>query len=202
MNRSQAIAFARTDFRYRYNTGDDLCSLQEWLARMVSPSTWGGADPSGDDPYVFLIPLESEFMRPAVTIELVDEDLTEAGAASRGVYAVSLSVSVVSYGRDRGHTIDLAQRVWDAVNDRGAAYRPQMWAWSLAGSDENGRQRAAPRLARRMRVLQTSLSMGLLQTDDEGKWSRPLSMRLDVPRVRSQRMAPFVQQISEAVYVG
>jgi hypothetical protein len=53
-----------------------------------------------------------------------------------------------------------------------------------------------------MRVLQTSLSMGLLQTDDEGKWSRPLSMRLDVPRVRSQRMAPFVQQISEAVYVG
>jgi hypothetical protein len=201
---SQAIAFAFTDFRYRYNVADDLYSLQEWLARAVSPSTNGGSDPADDDPFVFVIPLEAEFERPAVTVELVDEDLAAAGAASRSSYQASLSVSVISYGRDRTHTLALAQRVWDAVNDHGggsAAYRPPMWAWTLAGVDANGVQRPAPRLARRMRVLQTSLAMGLLQTDDEGKWSRPLSMRVDVPRIRSQGLAPVVWQINEAVTV-
>ena len=202
---SQAIAFASTGFRYRYNTDDDLSSLQEWVARSVSPSTNGGGDPAGDDPYVFVIPLEAEFQRPAVTVELVDEALSGPGAASRGSYYATLSISVISYGRDRSHTLSLAQRVWDAFNDRGAgggAYRPQMWGWSLAAVDANGAQQAAPRLARRMRVLQTSLAMGLLQTDDEGKWSRPLSMRVDVPRLRSQASAPVIWQINEAVHVA
>jgi hypothetical protein len=202
--RSQAIAYANTDFVYRYNPLDELYSMQEWLARSVSPSTNGGGDPQNDDPYVFVVPLEGTFVRPAVTVELVDEGLAGPRAASPHIYMVTLSLSVVSYGVDRDHTFKLAQRVWDAVNDRGAgraSYRPQMWAWSLAGSDANGDQRAAPRLARRMRVLQTSLAMGLLQTDDEGKWSRPLSMRVDVPRVRSQLSAPVVQWIGEAVSV-
>ena len=201
---SQAIVFAATDFRYAYNTADDISSLQEWLARSVSPSTIGGGDPSGDDPYVFAIPQEAEFVRPAVTVELVDEGLSGPAAASRGSYSTMLSISVISYGRDRSHTLWLAQRVWDVVNGGAgvAAYRPQMWAWSLAGVGSNGVQRAAPRLARRMRVLQTSLSMGLLQTDDEGKWSRPLSMRVDVPRLRSQTPAPIIWQFNEAVHVA
>jgi hypothetical protein len=199
---AQAIAVAATDFVYRYNADDDLNSLQEWLARSVSPSTNGGQDPQGDDPYVYVVPLEAEFQRPAVTVELADEGMKAAGAASPHVYTVTLSVNVTSYGVDRTHTLWLAQRVWDAVNDRGAggaAYRPQMWAWALAGTDQNGDSLPAPRLARRMRVLQTSLAMGLLQTDDEGMWSRPLSMRIDVPRIRTQLTAPVVHSITEAV---
>jgi hypothetical protein len=192
----QAIALSSGEWGWTYNQLDELKSLRRYFQRIVSPGATGGNEPGPGEPWWYLVPdvdeedpTEGEFMRPAVTIELIDTgpSLDGGGSATRPQYDVEHSVVLKVYGETRLGTIELAERVFAALNAGGrdgASYRPQMWAFPLGAM-----------LARRMRVLRPSLSMGMQGTDDEGKWSRPITLRVRAPRLRPVHARPVIERI-------
>jgi len=202
MNPTQLWGTSVSGARWGYSFGpqpngqhDDLMSLRRWLSRIVSPGTAApigavGASPGPGEPNFYIEPDEGAFLLPAVTIQLVEESAstyspTDEKARPRA-YNVQLSIAIKCYGNPaveptvpdggRGDTIRIANLVYKALNEGGpdlAAYRPDMWAFGLHA-----------RVARRLRVVRTSLSMPLEDTDDQKRWVRPISAKVIAPRTR------------------
>jgi hypothetical protein len=173
---------------YRCSDADDLRSIRRFLKRELAPET--------ETPYIYIVPdlenltYEGRFQRPAVTIRLVMSGPSGVGQAARGTYQVTHSVVVTAYGESRESTMTLAQQVWRLFHEggrsfRGAAFRIPMWEYP-----------SGMRLDRWMRVQRPTLSMGIDATDDEGKWSRPIQMRIDSPREREVEQTPLIGSVS------
>jgi hypothetical protein len=176
---------------YEFNPTDDLMSLRRWLSRIVSPATAGpigqvNGNPGPGEPNFYIEPDEGEFVRPAVTIQLIEEGASTYSPSDEKVrpraWNSQLSITFKAYGDPeaaiggRADTIRIANLVWRALNEGGpdfAAYRPPLWAFALHA-----------RVARRLRVLRTSLSMPLEDTDDQRRWVRPINARIIAPRTR------------------
>ena len=173
---------------YRREDADDLRNIRRFLKRELAPES--------DTPYIYLVPslesttVEGTFKRPAVTVQLVMTGPSGSAQAARSTYTVMHSLVVTAYGESRVATMELSQRVYRLFNEggrgfRGAAYRIPMWEYP-----------SGMRLDRWMRVLRPSLSMGLDATDDEGKWSRPIQMRIESPREREVEQVPLMGAVS------
>lgn len=174
-----AITDARIEFRYQDTW--DLKSVRRWVYRNL---------PALDDgPYVYIQPLEGEFKRPSVTIQLVRSTPSGPGQSASRSYGLDHTLALQVYGRTRDETIMLGQAVWRLFEEGGvdkAPYRIPMWEF-----------RGGLRLARWMRVNRGSLSMGLDATDDEGLWQRPITVTVSAPRLRStDRGIPLVGSVS------
>jgi hypothetical protein len=187
-----SVAISGSRWGFSYGPVDDLQSLALYLQRIVSPSITAPINvqtgvPANGDPLFHTKPLEEDFTRPAVTVQLVDDTAStyspSDASARRRSYNAQHSFVITSYGDPdaaiggRADTIRIADLVWRALNEGATnemgAYRPQLWSFAMSAM-----------LARRMRVVRTSLSMGLVDTDDQNKWLRPLSCRVICPRVR------------------
>lgn len=176
---------------YAYNDVDDMKSLRRVLARAISPTAAGGAEPDVDagEAWLYLVPdyaVDREapkFQRPAVTIQLLDTQSAPSGPKMGFNYSVEHLMTITAYGRTRPETIALARKVWVALEDS-LRSRADLWA-----TDFNAR------LARKLRVLSDSLSMGFADTDDQGKWERPLELRVRAPRMREVLNAPILQSV-------
>lgn len=174
----QASALSSSFFAHTYDDEDDLKSVRRFLKRILAPDS--------DTPYIYIEPLEAEFMRPAVTIELVTTRPVNAGGARNASWDVEHTLTVRVYDEGREATTRLGERVWLAFTQGGAdgaAFRIPMWAFAAGGA----------RLSRFMRVSRDSLSMGNQQTDDESKWVRPIDLRVRSPRVRPISARPTIQ---------
>lgn len=179
---------------YAYSDEHDLLSIRRWLARGISPTLLATGTPGPGEAYIFPEPLEATFMRPALTIRLSNTGgtLMEGGAASPTFY-VEHAVTITAYDEGRGPTVLLAQEVWRLLH--GWAHDGASWSIPLWNID------AGARLARRLKVLRTSLAMGLDETDDEGKWSRPITLRVRSPRTRPVATAPLIETVATTTTV-
>jgi hypothetical protein len=169
-------ALAATEARVGFTLSDvdNMLSLRRWVKRSLAPT--------GDEPYVYIEPLEAQFIRPAITMRLIRTGLFGTrGQAARSTYDVELAVVATAYGRNRADTMTLAERFWRLFQDGGAggaAFRIPMWNFAMN-----------VKLDRMMRVPRGSLSMGLDATDDSGQWSRPIELQVQAPRLRAPRRA-------------
>jgi hypothetical protein len=200
---AQAVTTSGARFGYQHNPTDDLFSLRRYLSRIISPSASGSVPAEGPlpngEPWFYVEPDEGKFMRPAVTIQLVDDSASTYSPSDDSVvrrsHYVEHAITIKAYGSPdvaiggRADTIRLGDLVWKALDHGGSdlrAYRPNMWSFDMNAL-----------LARRMRVLRTSLSMALADTDDEGRWVRSLNFRVVAPRVRPlPPPAPIIQRIT------
>lgn len=169
--RGVAYALASAGISYTYNDQDDLKNVRRFLKRNLAPTS--------EEPYIYIEPLEAQFIRPAVTIRLLrTAPAGQSAQAARPTYDVEHALVVTAYGRDRAGTVSLAEAVSRLFHEGGAdraAYRIPMWDYASNG-----------RLSRLMRVSRGSLSVGLEASDDSGLWSRPIELRVQAPRVRQQ----------------
>ena len=187
-----AGAVSGATWNYRYDDTDDLLSLARFLKRSLAPTGGPNTPPADGEPFIYTQPDEGDFRRPALTIRLVASDPAALAAASWSPsYNVEHAVVITAYGRDRDETMRLAQklrRVFDEGGYDGVPYSVPMWAIE-----------AGVHVARRMRVLRSSLAMGLEQSDDANLWSRPLELRLRSPRLRLEKPAPIIQRVVTSV---
>jgi hypothetical protein len=176
---------------YAFNPTDDLMSLRRYYSRIISPATASpigtvGPNPGAGEPNWYIEPDEGQFLLPAITIQLVEEGASSYSPSDQKVrpraWEAQLSITFKAYGDPdaaiggRQDTIRIANLLWVALNQGGpdgGAYRPAMWAFGLHA-----------RVARRLRVLRTSLSMPLEDTDDQRRWVRPINCRIIAPRIR------------------
>jgi hypothetical protein len=174
---ASAVAISDAYVAAGYNDLDDLKSIRRWLYRAIP------------EVYIYIEPIEGMFERPALTVRPADQGLAEGGqGAFAHTYNVEHSIIITAYGLDRAATIELGQRVWRLLHEGagdGAAYRLPMWSFALNAA-----------LARKLRVVAPSLAMSLEETDDEGKWSRPIELRVQSPRSRPTRRAPLVERVT------
>jgi hypothetical protein len=179
--RLSATSVSNAKFDYRVNDLDDLKSIRRYLKRQLAPTT--------DEPYIYVEPIEGEFIRPAVTVRLIRTGAPATSGVRRPSYDVEHALVVTSYGRDRAETIALSERTWRLFNEgddsQGASYRIPLWDFT------NGW-----RLTRWMRVQRASLAFGLDTTDEAGLWSRPIEMRVVAPRARESRRVPTLASVS------
>jgi hypothetical protein len=177
----EAYSLSHAEAEMTYNDLDDLKSMRRFLKRALAPDT--------DEPYIYIEPIEAEFMRPAVTVKLVRTSPVGTVQARRPSYDVEHALVVTSYGRDRAETVSLGERVWRLFNEgdsrQGAAYRVPMWDFA-----------SGMRLSRWMRVPRENLSVGLDTADEGGHWSRPIEMRVKSPRVRPIRRVPTMASVT------
>lgn len=194
-----AITISAGRWGYQYSVTDDLFSLRRYLSRIITPTT---IDPSANvpagAPNWYVEPDEGEFLLPAVTIQLIDDAASSYSPSdanvSRRSYRDEHSIAIRAYGNPnaaiggRADTIRIGDLVWRALNEGGpdyAAYRPAMWSFAMGAL-----------LARRMTLMRASLSMGLADTDDEGRWYRTVTCRVISPRVRPLGPTkPVLQQL-------
>jgi hypothetical protein len=178
---------------YVYNDPDDLKSMRRWLQRKLSPGATKTTNPDStkDEPFLFTEPIEGTFKRPAITIRLIDDlGIVTQGHASSN-YLKQHLVMFTAYGEDRRQTVAIAEAMWDCFfsggDPSGARFRIPVWAFDLNA-----------RLARFMRVLPESLSMGLDETNEQGEWERGVEARILAPRIRPVPGAPALQGLGLA----
>ena len=188
------------DLDFTYNDDDDLESIRRWLFRALCPNGYadGCGLPLDGEPYIFIWPRlqEGEFKRPAITLRLLTTfpaAISQPGPEGAS-YDENLSLVATCYGRDGTETIAIAEkmrRAFRAGTPGERAYRLPMW-WIAGGV----------KLARKLRVLPPSLSMGLDNTDDESMWSRPLEFTVTTPRLRPVTPVPDMRSYRSSTTVG
>ena len=204
----QAVSVSGARWGYEYNVVDDLMSMRRWLSRIISPATIApigttGGNPATGQPNLYIEPDEGEFLLPAVTIQLVEEGASTYSPGDRNVhkrgYWSQLQLVIKVYGDPatsiggRADTLRLGTLVWRALNEGGedgAAYRPQLYAFALHA-----------KVARRMRLVRTSMSMALEDTDDQRRWFRAIHVRCMSPRKRplSSPVIPVLTNINQRI---
>jgi hypothetical protein len=174
---------------YRYDDPDDLLSLAHWLHLSLSPNASAGQNPTGDEPYIYPQPLEGTFQRPSVTMTVVASlpALNVPLAAMGPSYAREHQLVLTAFGQDRAQTLRIASNLHRCFEEGGFDGVPWSVPLWIGG--------AGTKLARRMRVVRASLSMGMDQTDDQGKWARPLEVRVQSPRLRLERPVPIIERV-------
>lgn len=187
-----ATALAEAKIAYAYNDLDDLKSLRRWVARWLSPNTSATVDPTGDEPWVFLEPISGTFKRPAVTIRLLPTTGVVTQRAPGSNYAVLHRFVLTAYHEDHDTTVALGERLWRGFQEGGdpsmARFRVPMWAFGLNA-----------RLGRYMRVDPATLSFDLAETNEQGQWSRPLSVSIQSPRMRGAAGVPRIQSVDLSI---
>jgi hypothetical protein len=180
---------------YFYNDLDDLKSMRRALARALCPEaaaagmTTAALEASGE-PFFFIVPdyfadrEAPKFRRPAITIRLLETLPAESGGQMGPTYNVEQYMQLVAYGNDKPHSWALRQQLRDALESR---YRMRI---PLFAPD------LRLRLARSLRVVPSSLAMGFEDTDDQGKWQAPLTLRATSPRMRTTTPdAPILRSV-------
>jgi hypothetical protein len=163
-----------------YTDLNDLKSVRRFFKRHLAPTT--------DSPFIYIEPLEGEFMRPSVTIRLVNTGPSGTGQAARPTYDVQHQLVISAYGRDRAETMALADKTWRLLMEggsNGAAFRIPLWEFASGG-----------RLARWLRVDRNSLGFSLEATDDQGLWSRAIEARVASPRSKLVRVTPLMASVT------
>lgn len=190
INQLDAVALATAHLRYEYNDRDDLLSMRRWIARNLSPTASAASDPGVGEPWVYVEPLEARFMRPAITVRLVRTALVADGrrnAASRPTYDVEHSLVLMAHATTRDEAISLGEKLWRLFHEGGSSrtpYRIPMWEFGAGGG----------RLDRQIRVIRESVSIGLDSTDEPDKWTRPVEVRVQSPRLRPRWPLPRINR--------
>lgn len=183
---------ARGGILYTYNDIDDIKSLRRWVQRGLSPETTATRDPDPGNPWVFIEPISGVFKRPAVTIRLLPTSGNVTERDNSANYAVTHSFVLTAYHEDHDTTIELGQRLWRLFWDGGdpsqARHRVPMWAFDLNA-----------RLARMMRVIPESMTQDLAETNEQGQWSRALSVSIRVGRFRMPPQVATIQSVTPHV---
>lgn len=189
-----ATALAEAGIAYTYNDPDDLKSLRRWVQRWLSPETTATQNPAPGNPFVYIEPISGTFERPAVTIRLLPTTGLVTQRENSSNYAVTHQFVLTCYGdgyEQAGHdaTIALGERLWRGFWEGGdpslARHRIPMWAFDLNA-----------RLSRYMRVLPQTMSQDLAETNEQGVWSRAMSVSITSPRFRSAPGVPRIQSIA------
>jgi hypothetical protein len=170
---------------YRHDLDDDALSIQRWL--------WLGLGRDAG-PFVYRFgATEGSFRRDprgALTVRLVrtGQSGTDDGRWAKVSYDLEHQVVLMAYGPTdpdpvvaRQRTIDLSERVARMLHERGSI---PLYAEVLRAE-----------VARNLRVLRPSISMGLEATDDEGRWTRPVEFTVRAPRHREIRPSATVGRI-------
>lgn len=191
INQLDAVALASAFIDYEYRDSDDLLSVRRWIARNLSPGASASTDPGPGEPWVYVEPLEATFIRPAITVRLVRTGLVSDGrrnAASRPTYDVEHSLVLMAHATTRDEAISLGEKLWRLFHEGGSdltPYRIPMWEFGAGGGQ----------LDRQMRVVRESVSIGLDSTDEPDKWTRPLEVRVQSPRLRPRRPLPRINRV-------
>ena len=177
----------RAWLEYRYDETDDLIAVQRWL--------WKGLGRDAG-PYVYIEPLEGTFERKAglgaVTVLALPVTIPE-GRATTPFYKEQMQLVISAYGSapagepGRAETVALGRRIWRLFNEG----QPGAPPWRIPMYADAYRAQ----LARFLRVLPRSLSMGLEDTTDQGLWRRPIEVTVEAPRQRDVRFTPTVEAI-------
>lgn len=164
---------------------DDLRSVQRFLYYGIA---------RGEDMRLYTWPLEETFKRPAITIRAIPGTTREADISRRPLrsssYEMQHQLQVTVYHLDRERTVDWGWRVFRLLRDGENGKPLSIPLWSIALSAV---------VARSLRVLRPSLAMGVEATDDEGKWSVPISMSVTSPRLRPTSDLPKIERVTTAL---
>ena len=160
---------------YHHELDDDALSIQRFLWIAL------GRDAG---PFVYRFgAIEGTFKRDphgAITVRLVRAGAaaSDDGRVAKASYDLDHQLVLMVYGAvaddpaaARQNTIALSERVARALYERASI---PMYAKALRAE-----------LARSLRVLPRSISMGLEATDDEGRWARPVECTVRAPRLRA-----------------
>lgn len=174
---------------YRYDDPDDFLSIARWLHLSLSPGATSTDGPQGDEPWIYPEPKEGTFQRPSITMRVVtSQPATGQPLAAMGPsYGREHSLVLTAFGQDRAQTLRIAANLMRCFEEGGFDGTPWSLPMWMSG--------AGTKLARRMRVVRASLAMGMEQTDDEGKWARPLEVRVQSPRLRLERPIPIIERV-------
>jgi hypothetical protein len=190
-----SVAFVASN----YDDETDAKSLRRYLAAYLNPASVNhrnvaGSGSSGGGPYIYYNPdPEGQFERPSVTIRTVSttETLPTVRRAYNSSYAVRHSLVLTVYGMNRASTMALASQVFDLLNGGDPQHPP----WRIPVFNFQ----VGVKVARFLRLLPGSLSMGLDETDDLNRWYRPVELQLDAPRTRGAVIGPVYQSFTTEI---